>query len=83
MSTKAKVDHREPRRYGAGQSQRDLAFIGAGPRLSLDQKITFINENNCLAKRITQIGNRREFLSGIFGDNQSRASSRAGSRQGT
>lgn len=41
-------------------------YIGAGPRLSLDQKINFINENNCLAKRITEVGNRNEFMSGVL-----------------
>lgn len=66
MSTTGKVDHALPKTYGAGQSQRELAYIGAGPHLSLDQKISFINENNCLAKRITQIGRRKEFLSGLF-----------------
>ena len=44
---------------------RNSVYVGAGPRLSLDQKINFINENNCLAKRIIQVGNRQAFLSGL------------------
>ena len=36
-------------------------FFGVGPKKSLDQKIDFINENNHLARRIIQIGNRKDF----------------------
>jgi hypothetical protein len=50
-------------------------YIGAGPRLSLDQKINFINENNCLAKRITEVGNRNEFMSGILESKNNRNTS--------
>lgn len=52
-------------------------YVGAGPRLSLDQKITFVNENNCLARRIIQVGNRSQFMSGFLDRN---GRSRGGSR---
>jgi hypothetical protein len=48
----------EPRRCPHLGQDRKRAFVGAGPRLSLDQKISFIQENNHLAKRITTISRR-------------------------
>ena len=33
-------------------------YNGCGPRKSLDERITFINENNNLASRIMKVGNR-------------------------
>ena len=45
---------------------RNKVYVGAGPRLSIDQKINFVNENNCLAKRIIAVGNRQDFLSGLL-----------------
>jgi hypothetical protein len=45
---------------------RNQVYVGAGPRLSIDQKINFVNENNCLAKRIIAVGNRQDFLSGLL-----------------
>lgn len=67
MNCKSKVDHRSPKTLNCAHmapSTRNKDYIGAGPRLSLDQKINFINENNCLAKRITEVGQRHEFLGG-------------------
>ena len=34
-------------------------YNGAGPKKSLDERITFIQENNCLANRIISVGRRR------------------------
>lgn len=45
---------------------RNQVYVGAGPRLSIDQKINFVNENNCLAKRIIAVGNRQAYLSGLL-----------------
>lgn len=43
-------------------------FYGIGPKQSLDEKITFINENNNLARRIIDIGRRKEFISGLVAE---------------
>ena len=66
MSTKSKVDSKNHRKFAHLAPDTRNVYIGAGPRLSLDQKISFINENNCLAKRITEVGNRQDFMSGIL-----------------
>ena len=58
MRSKPKVDAKNPKQISHLCPEQRNVYIGAGPRLSLDQKITFINENNCLAKRITDVGNR-------------------------
>ena len=58
MNSKSKVDAHVPRKIPHLAPEARNIYIGAGPRLSLDQKINFINENNCLAKRITCVGNR-------------------------
>ena len=36
----------------------NIIYNGCGPRKSLDQRITFINENNNLAQRIMKVGRR-------------------------
>jgi hypothetical protein len=58
MNSRSKVDAHNPKKIAHLAPEARNVYIGAGPRLSLDQKITFINENNCLAKRITDVGNR-------------------------
>lgn len=60
MNSKSKVDANLPKQCAHLAPDARNVYIGAGPRLSLDQKITFINENNCLARRITDVGNRNE-----------------------
>ena len=74
MSTKPKVDTKNTKVYAHMAPDTRNIYIGAGPRLSLDQKINFINENNCLAKRITEVGNRQEFMSGILDSNSKKKS---------
>jgi hypothetical protein len=63
VNSKGLVDHHKPTplKMKHLQNQNQTVYFGSGPKQSLDQKITFINENNCLAKRITEIGNRKEF----------------------
>ena len=46
----------EPRRLKHLQTEH--LYTGFGPRQSMDQKITFINENNNLAERIMKIAKR-------------------------
>ena len=66
MRSTSKVDANAPKKFAHMAPDNRNTYIGAGPRLSLDQKINFINENNCLAKRITEVGNRQEFMSGVL-----------------
>ena len=40
-------------------------FYGIGPKQTLDQKINFINENNNLARRILEVGKRKEYITGL------------------
>ena len=63
VNSKGRVDHEKPTpmRHKHIKSNSQIRYFGSGPKQSLDQKITFINENNCLAKRITEIGNRNNF----------------------
>lgn len=80
MSTKPKVDTKNTKKYAHMAPDSRNMYIGAGPRLSLDQKINFINENNCLAKRITEVGNRQEFMSGILDPRSNKKSNLNSSR---
>eukprot|EP00356_Strombidium_inclinatum_P012607 CAMPEP_0170485848 /NCGR_PEP_ID=MMETSP0208-20121228/5011_1 /TAXON_ID=197538 /ORGANISM="Strombidium inclinatum, Strain S3" /LENGTH=134 /DNA_ID=CAMNT_0010759617 /DNA_START=55 /DNA_END=459 /DNA_ORIENTATION=+ len=47
-----------------------VLYNGVGPKQSLDQKINFINENNNLARRIIEVGKRKEFLNGLVTDSK-------------
>ena len=55
MNQKAvlRIEHPKP----ASHLNR-IMYNGGGPRKSLDQKITFINENNNLARKIITVGRR-------------------------
>ena len=36
-------------------------FSGVGPKKSLDQRISFVNENNNLARKIDEIHKRKDY----------------------
>ena len=86
LSVKGMVDMKSPSSYQVAHLAphvRNTVYVGAGPRLSLDQKISFINENNCLAKRIIEVGNRQEFLAGSLERNGSGVKKRLNSGRST
>ena len=62
IQTTHKVDSDTPHMYRQLPAAK---FFGVGPKQSLDQKINFINENNNLARRIVEVNNRKEFMTGL------------------
>ena len=69
MQSKGLVNHKSPKKVNHLKENTKQTFIGAGPRQSLDQKISFVNENNNLAQRIMSVGQRKDFLSGLLQKN--------------
>ena len=56
------IDSNKPHMYNKLPAAK---FYGIGPKQSLDQKLNFINENNCLARRIISVGKRKDCISGL------------------
>ena len=64
------VDRKLPEMY---RRLPPTQFFGIGPKQSLDEKISFINENNNLARRIIDVGRRKEFITGLSIDSNRRS----------
>lgn len=62
IKSKSIVDDAQPHMF---QKLPAALFTGIGPKKSLDQRISFVNENNNLARKIDEIHRRKDFQSGL------------------